>query len=68
MHTWHVLQWPFRVSYASYVSGCCVYCVCVFVCAVFVCVAQEEKALKALKEKAKAGSVGGAGLKKSGKK
>lgn len=29
---------------------------------------QEEKALKALKEKAKAGSVGGAGLKKSGKK
>jgi hypothetical protein len=30
--------------------------------------AQEEKALKALKEKAKTGSVGGAGLKKSGKK
>lgn len=29
---------------------------------------EEEKALKALKEKAKAGSVGGAGLKKSGKK
>lgn len=31
-------------------------------------VLQEEKALKALKEKAKTGSVGGAGLKKSGKK
>jgi hypothetical protein len=29
---------------------------------------QEEKALKALKEKAKTGAVGGAGLKKSGKK
>lgn len=29
---------------------------------------QEEKALKALKEKAKGGAVGGAGLKKSGKK
>ncbi|KAF6254543.1 translation machinery associated TMA7 [Scenedesmus sp. NREL 46B-D3] len=29
---------------------------------------EEEKALKALKEKAKTGSVGGAGLKKSGKK
>lgn len=33
-----------------------------------VVVLQEEKALKALKEKAKTGSVGGAGLKKSGKK
>jgi hypothetical protein len=33
-----------------------------------VCASQEEKALKALKEKAKTGSVGGAGLKKSGKK
>jgi hypothetical protein len=31
-------------------------------------VLQEEKALKALKEKAKTGSIGGAGLKKSGKK
>jgi hypothetical protein len=31
-------------------------------------VRQEEKALKALKEKAKGGSIGGAGLKKSGKK
>lgn len=29
---------------------------------------EEEKALKALKEKAKGGAVGGAGLKKSGKK
>jgi len=29
---------------------------------------EEEKALKALKEKAKTGAVGGAGLKKSGKK
>ncbi len=29
---------------------------------------QEEKALKALKEKAKGGSIGGAGLKKSGGK
>jgi hypothetical protein len=29
---------------------------------------QEEKALKALKEKAKTGTIGGAGLKKSGGK
>jgi Translation machinery associated TMA7 len=29
---------------------------------------EEEKALKALKEKAKGGAIGGAGLKKSGKK
>lgn len=35
-------------------------------CSVFL--QQEEKALKALKEKAKTGSVGGAGLKKSGGK
>lgn len=39
---------------------CCPHCL--------LCVRQEEKALKALKEKAKGGSIGGAGLKKSGKK
>lgn len=43
-------------------------CRCPAVCVCWHAVLQEEKALKALKEKAKTGSIGGAGLKKSGKK
>lgn len=50
----------------SLLQGYCVSCLLPLLL-LLLCM-QEEKALKALKEKAKGGAVGGAGLKKSGKK